>query len=234
MAEQSLLEIIQRAAKIIGLPKPTAAISSSDPQVQQLVELAQVEGDELASSGSWTRVVQRDFVCVAGELQDTEPPDDMRRLVRDGQFWNVSRQLLINGPVSSEEWTYLTTRVAQSEPQYWRLINGKLNIFRAVAGETVRYEYVSKSWIVGGENSESLFEWENDGDQPIFPSRVIKLGVVWRYKHAKGLDYAEDMETYERAKAAEMGDSKGQKPIAMSLHNHGDIPNHFWPGRIDG
>ena len=45
----SLLSIVQTVCQEVGIPVPNAAITSSDPQVQQMVALANREGRELAS-----------------------------------------------------------------------------------------------------------------------------------------------------------------------------------------
>lgn len=229
---RTLLQIIQDAAVAIGIPRPAAALSFADPQVLQLVEMAQQEGDDLSRAYDWSElVVPRDFTCVATEAQD-EPPIDWSRYVRDVEIWNVARQLPITGPVDASEWVYLTTRVAQTEPQYWRMIGGKLNIYTPVAGETVRYEYVTTNWILSNDGSTFIDRWTHDGDSPRLPSRLIKQGIVWRWKQKKGLDYAEDMATYERWKEIDTADNRGNRRIRMSKQIRGDLPLNFWPGRI--
>ena len=43
-------------------------------------------------------------------------------------------------------------------------------------------------------------------------TRLIILGAVWRWKHARGLEYGQDFDTYERA-VADKTSRDGPKPI---------------------
>jgi hypothetical protein len=36
-----------------------------------------------------------------------------------------------------------------------------------------------------------------DADTTLLDERLIRLAIIWRFKQTKGLDYAEDMKTYE-------------------------------------
>ncbi len=62
--------------------------------------------------------------------------------------------------------------------------------------ETVAYEYISKNWCQS-EGGTGQSEWAADTDVGLLDEELMKLGVVWRFKAKKGLDYAEDMNSYE-------------------------------------
>ena len=49
----SLLTIVQKAAVRCGITAPSSAISNADPMVQQLIALAQDEGDESSVNYDW-------------------------------------------------------------------------------------------------------------------------------------------------------------------------------------
>lgn len=61
----SLLSMVQTVCMEIGIPVPTAALTSTDPQILQLAALAQREGHELAScpvkDGTWS-ALQRQYL----------------------------------------------------------------------------------------------------------------------------------------------------------------------------
>jgi hypothetical protein len=40
--------------------------------------------------------------------------------------------------------------------------------------------------------------WQADTDTSVFPESVVTLGMVWRYKRAKGYEYSADQYEYER------------------------------------
>jgi hypothetical protein len=64
------------------------------------------------------------------------------------------------------------------------------------AVETVAYEYITQNWC----RSAALVgqsAWAADTDTGVFDEETTTIGVTWRFKKSKGLDYAEDMNSYE-------------------------------------
>jgi hypothetical protein len=76
------------------------------------------------------------------------------------------------------------------------------------AGETIAYEYVSSYWAQSSA-SVAKAQFTSDDDTSYLDEELITLGVIWRFKAAKGLDYGEDFATYERALATAKGEDGG-------------------------
>ncbi len=64
------------------------------------------------------------------------------------------------------------------------------------AGQTIAYEYVSKNWVLSA-TSVPKASFTADDDTSYLDEELIGLGARWRFLRAKGLDYAEEMATYE-------------------------------------
>jgi hypothetical protein len=68
----SLLSLVQEACGRIGILKPAAIISNTDPQIIQLLSLANKEGQLLAKRAPWTALqLEGTFTTVATETQGT-------------------------------------------------------------------------------------------------------------------------------------------------------------------
>lgn len=227
----SLLTICQNVCAELSLDQPISVMDNTDATIVQLQKLIQREGDELARVYDWSSlVVQRTFTSVSTQAQ-TEPPADWERFYNNSDIWNRSRLWKLNGPVQPMEWQRVTVYNSNPVPQIWRIIGGKINIYPPVAGETLSYEYITGNWIqpVSGSNKAT---YTADTDIAIVPERIMELGVIWRWKRAKGFDYGEEKAFYEDSRASEIGSDRAKGPWSLSVPYRGDLPDNYWSGII--
>lgn len=234
----SLLTVVQNATDLLSLSRPSSAYGSSDATVRLLLRLLMVEGRDLLKAHDWSALVTaKTFTFISGNPQTGEPPAAFDRMSRagNGEFimWNDTNNWGIVGPVSASEWTEYLARSFTALPQFWRLIDGVLNVTNAVAGDSGRYEYISKNWILqaGSTPGSSL---SADSDTFEFPENLLELGLVWRFKQAKGLDYAEDMDTYGRHRQDCITSDKGQARTISTATEKIDRSTRTWYGTITG
>ncbi len=236
----TLLTIIQRTCGSLGLPQPAAAFASTDRQTVQLIEHLYEEGESLLNAHDWSwGIVAKTFTFIAGNPQTGEPPSAFHRMVApgDGEFivWNDSNNTPIIGPLSASQWTEYLARGVTEFPQYWRIIDGVLNVSSSVADATGRYEYISKNWILVSGVGAGAFT--ADANTIEFPESLVRLGLRWRFKQAKGLDYAEDMRTYQVRLMEAVENDKGTGRTISSSRSVRDRPAHryhMWDGTITG
>lgn len=193
----SLLTLVQKAAVRVGMTKPSVVAAATDSGVQQLLEYAQEEGEQLSRFGDW-RVLRKEktFTTVAAETQtDTPIPTDLGAFI-DQTFWNRNRRQRIYGPVSPDMWqrwkatsTFPVTDTFCLRGTSWLMAPTPL------AGQTIAYEYRSKNWC---QTSLGVGQdaWAADTDTGVLSERLMGMGLVWRYKQAKGLDWEADYEKY--------------------------------------
>ena len=208
------LQMVQTACKRIGILSPNVAVQSSDQQITQLLALMEEEGQEGAWRAQWTGVqVEAVFTTVASENQgslDTIAPS-CSYIVND-TIWNRTLRRPVYGPKSEQDWQQSKAMQINGPFNSFRLQRNNLYFYPApVAGQTCAFEYITTNWIstLNGSTSET---WTNDGDKPLIDDKVLILGTIWRWKAAKGLDYAEDFVKYERRITDAMA-RNGSKPI---------------------
>lgn len=227
----SLLSVVQNAMVLCSMPAPQQAFSNIDPSVMQMVALLNMQGRDLVKRHDWSSLqVTETLTCVAANAQTNYPNAAFDRMARGTDVWNTTKRWPIHGPISAEEWTDLIVRNAVSLPQYWRLINGVLNIYAPSAGDIIRYEYISKNWVLTAGNPFPQFTADTDTFQ--FPEEILELGLVWRWKQAKQLDYAEDMRTFEVALRTAIDSDKGGRRIIGTDRARLERPFKSWPGTI--
>lgn len=224
----SLLTILQTVMPQLGLTSPTSAISSPDPQVQQLVQLCNTEGKELAQRGDgWQALMQETtFTTVASESQGSlaSIAPGFKYVLND-TMWNRTLRRPVFGPMSGQRWEQLKAMVMQGPWNQYQIRGGNI-LFIPVpsAGQTVAFQYQSKNWVTlnaGGTGSA----WANDADTALLDEDIIALGLIWRWKRAKGFDYAEDFATYERNVTNALA-RDGVKDVL----NMGDTVYDIYPG----
>jgi hypothetical protein len=212
----SLLTIIQDATDLLSLARPAVVTSSVDATVRQLLSLANEEGKELAARYAWQALtVEATFVTSATPEQAPAIPADLDRFVANS-FFNRTTRLPVVGPVTPQQWQAL-----QAQPALGRVVlafrqrSGQFLITPTPpAGQTIAYEYLSKNWAksAAGQGKPRFMQ---DDDQTYLDEWLLTLGVRWRFRKSKGLDYAEDFETYEANVAQAMARDGGTTAISI-------------------
>lgn len=195
----SLLTIVSDACALVGIDVPTSVISSTDQTYVQMVYLAQFEGDELSRTFKWRQ--QKVVADYTGDGSTTlwALPEDFDRFTTENRRQS-SILLGLQGPVSDDEFLDAQVRGFRPTIPYFRLIGDNIETTPAVSdGQQIKFEYISSYWITdSGGTAKARFT--ADSDLSLIYDRLITLGVVWRWKRAKGLDYAEEFRTYQMEK----------------------------------
>jgi len=210
----------------IGITAPTSFSSSSDPQIIQIIALANEEGQELAARYPWAAItIEKTFSSVATESQGaitTLAGTDFKYVLND-IMWNRTLLRPVLGPLMPHQWQELKARNITGPWAQYRIRGANL-LFIPIpaAGNTIAFEYISANWVTlnaGGTGSA----WANDADTGLVDEQVMAQGVIWRWQRAKGLEYAETFDQYERLVADAMG-RDGGKPTLNMLGAYGDYP----------
>jgi hypothetical protein len=82
----------------------------------------------------------------------------------------------------------------------FRIRGGELLMYPAPpAGNALYFEWVSKDFCQNSAGTQSYREWNADDDVTILDAKLMELGLVWRWKQLKGIDYLKDEQKYRLA-----------------------------------
>jgi len=216
----------------VGLTAPTAAVSSTDENVIRMIELANEEGEELASRADWQALTREaTHTTLAAESQGlmTAIAGSDFNYIKNDTFWNRTKDRRWY-PVSDVDWQTMKATNITGPVEYFRIRGGYLLAIPApTAGETLAFEWVSKNWCeTSGGTGQSA--WAADSDVGRLDESLMLMGLVWRWKKAQGLEYAEDFRQYEiRVESAMQRD--GAKPrlnMAGTMVHGRNIPQGSW------
>ncbi len=215
----SLLTIIVGACNQLNVVQPSAVIAATDLQTKQLLAMSRTECRELMRRFDWQALTKETtFLTVATQIQTTlttAAPDFYRYI--NGTMWNRTRFWRVGGPLTEEQWQRKKAAAAAvGVRNYFRIRGNQILFFpTAHANDTIAFEYISSKWcqsaLLVGQT-----DWALDTDTALLDEEVIRLGVVWRFLKAKGLDYSEEFRTYESALEAIFGPDGGRQIVDMT------------------
>lgn len=212
----ALLNIVQRFCGRTGVPQPATVVGSSDKQIAQILGLLEEEGNDLASRASWQGITfEASLTTIADENQGpiaTIAANGYRYIVNE-TIWDRTRRLPVCGPLDAQEWQTLKAYFVNG-PYYRYRIRGDQLLVNPTppAGESWFFEYVSQNWITSADGVTYKQYFTADTDIVILPETLVLMGLRWRWKREKGLDYAEDFRTYE-AQVTDACGRDGGKPV---------------------
>lgn len=211
----SLLTIVQNACEDLGIASPTSVAGNTGEQVIQLLAIANREGRDLASRHPWSKLMKNTTWTMAtaedqGLLNSAVVSDgDFGSILPETMFNRTKTQPIVEN-LNQTEWE---ARQAYSIEGVWtryKIQGGKLYLYPAPStADTGAFAYKSTHWCEssGGTGQTS---WSADTDIGRLDEDLMSLGIVWRWLKRKGLDYAEDFNTYEQRVLSAMA-RDGQK-----------------------
>ena len=202
---QTLLTEIQEFCEEYKLPVPATIIGNSDPNVQQLKAMLYRAGNEIAIRGDWsaltfecthTTLAQEDQGVIYTITAGTGNLTPFRKF-RNETMWDRTDQQHVL-PINPIKWQELKALTSVSPRFKYRLRNQRL-LFTPTppAGHTVAFEWLSKWWIQDGTSGAIKERFDADTNSFLIEREILKLGLTWRWKKAKGFDYAEEWQQVE-------------------------------------
>lgn len=219
MAKDNVLQIVRDACAEIGIVAPNTAVGSTDLQIIQITALVNREGRELSTRSPWTALVkQATFTTVAledqGVLDGTivSAASGFKYIVNE-TIWDRTGKYALAGPTAGPRWQAEKSFSITGPYARYRIYGNHLFLLPApAAGRTIAFEYLSENWVSDLAGATTRNKFTMDDDYPLLDSNLITLGVIWRWKKSKGLEYAEDFNSYEAAVMDAMA-RDGTKPI---------------------
>jgi hypothetical protein len=194
------LSIIQSVSQELGITIPNAAVTSADPQVLQMVSLLNKEGVALAArpSEGWQALqMEATFTTVAAEIQTSvEAVAPNYKYIINNTIWNRAQRRPVFGPLTPQQWQAQKGWFTTGPYSQYRIVNGNIEFIpEPAAGEACAFEYATKAWVTDGSTTFTSFT--TDMQYSLLDEELLKLGLIYRWKQVKGLDYSENKVEYE-------------------------------------
>ena len=194
----TILSIAQAATGRIGLLPPSTLIGNTDATAVQILALLNEEVLEQTTKPWQVLKAQANWVSLATEAQGSISTlfPNMLSITND-TLWNRSLKRPIFGPLSAQQYAQNKAFYQTGPWSQYYIEQGIMMFYPApVAGQAIWAEYQTNlvaNLFAGGQGSAFV----DDRDSCIVDEEMVTLGIIWRFKAAKGLEYAEDVNKYE-------------------------------------
>lgn len=229
----TLLSIVQTTCDIVGVGRPSTVVGSTNATSRTMLALANQGGLDLCRQGEWRLLTsEHTFSTVADSAQGSSAlPSDFGRFV-NGTIWNRSQRWQIE-EIDEQDWAAIKGAGQVLTTVNQILLRGTAVYMTPVptAGETIGYAYVTNQFCASSGGSAQV-AWAADTDVGRLDESLLQLDLVWRWKQARGLDYAEDMQSFELRKLALLGGDKPRPTLNMGRTRFGfrdNVPEGSFP-----
>jgi len=134
----------------------------------------------------------------------------------NGTFQNRTLNRPIWGPLTPQAWQREKALPIYTSPNFAYVERGGNFLFSPTpaAGYQVYFEYISKNSVLSSGGSEKQY-FTADDDTWKLDEKMIELGLIWRFKSSKGLDYAQEKQTYDDHIAAQIAQEQPAGVISL-------------------
>lgn len=227
----SCLSIVTATCRRLALAVPTAVVASTDTQVQQMLALLNEEGEELSARYPWNALnLEATFTTVATPADLVSVAAGFKYIVNE-TMWDRTENRIIK-PITAQDWQQVNANTYTSPFTKFRIWQNAIYFYPDLAaGHDIAFEYMSKNWVnlnAGG----TAAAFAADADVSTLDEQLLTMGLVWRFKAAKGFAYDEDFNKYERRVMDAMARDGGKVILNMSgkvdRSTRANIPEGSW------
>lgn len=196
----SVLTLINDVTRLLFSTSTTAVINSEDENVIKLTSLLSIEGDELSKAHGWRKLKQRGTITGDGVSTYFAIPEDFTRFAPGEVLWEVGGLWQTLRHVSDEEMLAIQSDSVSLLRPVWRFYDDDIEFYPVIPdGQVLNLEYRSEYWVTDSAGAVGKARPTADDDIFRLPENLLKLGLIWRFRQDRGLNYDEDFRSYQNA-----------------------------------
>jgi hypothetical protein len=147
--------------------------------------------------------------------------------------WDRGYRWQLLGPMSPQEWQVMKSGLSPTGPRRrFRLIDGSFVVDPVPYDRNqIVFEYYSTNWVQSA-TGVSQRQFLADTDYFMLDDDAFVMGVIWRFRRAKGLDYDEEKNSWENRIELMKGRQAGERSLPLNataggirLLNNQNVPD---------
>lgn len=212
--------IINRAAILCSLAPVTDTFASPDPNFILLRALLDLSGQSLAREHPWTQL-QREYEMVTTGAEVYALPSDFNAMLNQTQWVvnGIGGAQPLAGPATPQQWSQLVSSADPTAGIYlwFRPQEGKLRVFPIEAGTPIRFEYMSRAWVVAADDSTTRRDHALlPSDMVLYEPLLIEQRLRLEFLQARGFDTTKAKDDYLQIYSSIAGQDGGAPVLSMS------------------
>lgn len=229
----SILPAMQSAAVRLVGRKPSTFFATTNQFEMEIADLVTETAKDIAKTHDWQALLKQAVLTGDGSTTSFDLPTDYDRMMIKGEVHSKSWARWRFTPARDlDQLMDFQSGLSVLNPGIWTLLGGMMEFYPAPAtGETPKFFYVSKNFAASKDDApQDCFQ--KDDDKFLLDDRLLTLGLLWRWKAQKGMEYAELMASYEKALAEDIGRDKGARILTVGRGRmRGDVSIGY-PGQL--
>lgn len=212
----TILSVVQDAcAQGLGLDVPDVLFASTDRDMVEMRRIANDMARRITDAHDWQDLKKIHTITGDGSTESHSLPSDYKRMLKKAKVWSSSLETALSHIQDSDKWLELDVQSFDFVINAWTIYGGQMHIKPALStGTTAQYFYV-RNTIVADSGSSLKTTFTADTDTYQLDEDLLKLGIIWRWKAYKRLNYSEELEDYEEYKERLIVADKGSKDIRV-------------------
>lgn len=228
----TILSVVQEAAVRLGLAVPSVLYSGTTDELVELQKFVNEVAKDIASGHDWQELKGIATITGDGSTTAWSLPTDYDRQIKDAKLHSSAWATPLKHQMSADEWLHDEVQSFDTVVNRWIIYGGQIHVKPALASAaTAKYFYVSNK-IVDDNGGTPKTDFDADTDTFRLDERLLKLGLIWYWKAAKGQAYAEDMATFEAYKQRLISNDAGSKKITVGRVRMPDDAEYAYPTSV--
>ena len=228
----TVLSCLQEACPFIGLAVPSAVMSATDRDSVELKAVANDMADKIAKAYGWQKFATLKTHTGDGSTEDFDLPDDYDWMPDDRNVWTSDNNQPLCKVASLDDWLGQVVRDWEPVPGNWIIYGDQIHIRTALgSGITAKYYYQS-NLIIEPASGSNKTAFTLDTDTYRLSERLLKLGVIYRWKQLKGQPYSEEMNDFEDLKERLIARDKGATILKQGTSRIAKGATMAYPGNV--
>lgn len=198
----TILAAMQSAAVRLIKQKPQVFFGSSNGFEQEICDLVNEVATEICKYHDWQALIKINNIDSDGVVEVYDLPADYDRQllytnIQDlsSYLWSYTHIADINEFISQKNMSFAYT------PGIWTMYGNQLHFLPAPQlGQSASFPYISLNYAVD-QSGTGKSAFSEDTDEFIIRGgeRLLTLGLIWRWRENKKLDYTGDQENFTQA-----------------------------------
>lgn len=222
----TILQAMQSASlRLVGY-RPQVFFNSSGKFEMEIVDLVNEVAKDICEGNDWQSLTKIQSFVGDGVTDAFPYPEDYKRQLINTNIqdlnnwaWNYQHLTDIN------QFMFIRARGFQIFPGSWTIYDNKFQFTPPPpVGESASFPYISTHYAMG-QSGVSKPEFTEDTDSFVIndANRLLTLGLIWRWRENKKLDYTGDqeafMDLFDKLAARDAGSKiirKGRKFVGVN------------------
>lgn len=213
----SIHDAMDDAAIECSIPRPSSWVSATGTNEVTLTQFLKRTADELIRRNDWSQLLGTQTISGTGDASYDLESDYLRLAGGDNAVYENAPNDRPCIPVYRPgDWVELQERNWAGVQRFYFLSGSGIGFFQALpSGGTVTLSYVKKHWLTASDGTTPSNEWTVDSQVSLLPGHLLTLGVIWRFRRHKGLQYADRQVEYEAELARAIADDRPVMKVAF-------------------